>query len=165
MRRILSILVTLVWGLWFGGLIVLFMSVTTLFRTFADRHDIAGQGAAKIFHLFNEYQLVLAVIALITTFVWRVLGPPRLKELLFALFAIATVGGCTVSLYLAPRIEALQRQGLTHSTQFGRLHGYSMIAYTAEVAVLLVAGIMLPWINDLRAENVDRQDAKAPTNS
>lgn len=150
MRRLLSILVTVIWGLWFGGLIVLFLAVTSLFKTFADRHEIAGEGAAQIFQLFNRYQLALAAAALLATFAWRVLGPPRWKEALFGLFAVATVAACIVSMYLAPRIEMLGRQGLAHSSQFGRLHVYSMMAYAAEVAVLLIAGIMLPWINDLR---------------
>jgi hypothetical protein len=144
MRRVLSTLVLLIWGLWFGGLIVLFISVLTLFKTFPDRHDVAGQGAAHIFHVFNAYQLVLAAAALLVTFVWRVVGPPKLKTTLFVLFAIATVGACAITMYFTPQIEMLQHEGLTNSVQFKRLHGYSMAVYVCEVISLLIAGALLP---------------------
>ena len=143
MRRLLFTLLLLIWGLWFGGLIVLFIAVQTLFNTFADRHDLAGQGAARIFHAFNAYQLALAAAALIVTFVWRVVGPPRLKTTLFAFFAIATVGACAIAMYFTPHIELLQHQGLTTSTQFKKLHGMSMGVYMGEVVALLIAGLIL----------------------
>ena len=147
MRRVLSTLVLLIWGLWFGGLIVLFISVLTLFNTFPDRHDLAGQGAAHIFHVFNAYQLALAAGALVLTFVWRVVGPPEWKTTLFVFFAIATVGACIIATYLTPHIELLQHQGLTTSTQFKNLHGISMGVYVGEVLALLVAGIILPSLS------------------
>ena len=150
MRRVLNTLLLLVWGLWFGGLIVLFISVQALFNTFADRHDLAGQGAARIFHAFNAYQLVLAGVALIVTFIWRVIGPPRLKTTLFVLFAIATVGACAITIYFTPHIEALQHQGLTSSVQFKKLHGLSMAVYVGEVASLLIAGVILPLLSPER---------------
>ena len=145
MRRVLFTIVTLAWGLWFGGLIVLFMTVTSLFKTFASRHDLAGQAAAQIFRTFNAYQLALAAIALLATFAWRVFGPPRLKAALFTLFAIATVGGCVITIYLAPQMQRLQAQGLTTSSAFGRLHEYSMLAYLVETIALLMAGLLLAW--------------------
>jgi len=147
MRRVLSTLVLLIWGLWFGGLIVLLISVLTLFNTFPDRHDLAGQGAAHIFHVFNAYQLVLAAGALVLTFVCRVVGPPRWTTMLFVFFAIATVGACMIATYLTPHIEMLQHQGLTASAQFKRLHGLSMALYVGEVVSLLIAGIILPSLS------------------
>jgi hypothetical protein len=151
MRRALLTFLLLIWGLWFGGLIVLFIAVQVLFSTFAERHDLAGQGAARIFHAFNAYQLGLAAAALIVTFVWRVVGPPKLKTTLFALFAIATVGACAITIYFAPQIELLQHQGLATSTQFRKLHGLSMAVYAGEVVSLLIAGIILPWLSPEKA--------------
>ena len=144
MRRLLVTLVTLVWGLWFGGLIVLFMAVTSLFSTFADRRSVAGQAASDIFRMFNRYQLVLAAITLIVTLALRLTGTARLTNALFTFFAIATVAACVVAGYFTAHIQALQAQGLTNSPQFARLHGYSMIAYLIETAAVLIAGLLLP---------------------
>ena len=150
MRRFLSTLVLMAWGLWFGGLIVLFVAVQTLFNTFP--RETAGQGAARIFHAFNAYQLALAAVALVATFAWRVTGPPRLKTTLFVLFALATVGACVITMYFTPRIELLQHRGLTQTVEFKRLHGFSMLAYVGEAVALLVAGVVMPWVRSAREE-------------
>ncbi|HEY8748046.1 MAG TPA: DUF4149 domain-containing protein [Tepidisphaeraceae bacterium] len=149
MRRFISTLVTLVWGLWFGGLITLFIAVLSLFSTFP--RETAGQGAAKIFHAFNAYQLALAALALIATFVWRLVGPPKRTTAMFAFFAVATIGACLVTMYFTPRIEMLQHQGLANSDQFRQLHGHSMIVYCGEVVALLIAGLIIPWTRDSRS--------------
>lgn len=146
MRRILATLVTLSWGLWFGGLIALFIAVTSLFATYSPH--VAGQGAAHIFRVFNKYQLVLAGGALLSTFGWRVLCKPHLKTSLFTMFALATVAACVIITYISPHIEALQRQGLTESKEFGRYHGLSMAVYLVEVVMLLIAGCLLPWLRE-----------------
>src|SRR5258707_499027 len=70
MRTLLSILVTLAWALWLGGLVTLFLTVVTLFRF--DR-TIAIQTAPQIFLMWERYQLALAAAALVTTFALRVL--------------------------------------------------------------------------------------------
>lgn len=145
MQRAISTFVTIIWGLWFGGLIVLFLAVQSLFNTFATRHDLAGQGAAHIFHAFNAYQLALAAAALIATVLWRIKGPPKLTTAFFVFFALAALGACTITMYFTPHIEMLQHQGLTESIQFKKLHGLSMTIYVAETASLLVAGLLLPW--------------------
>jgi hypothetical protein len=112
---------------------------------------VAGQGAAPIFHHFNAYQLALAAIALLGTFGWRLLGPPKRTTWLFAFFAVATLAGCFVTMYLTPHIESLQHQGLTQSDQFKHYHGLSMLAYTGETIALLIAGAILPWLRDTKA--------------
>jgi hypothetical protein len=143
MRRLLSTLITLLWALWFGGVLMLFITVKSVFTTFHDRHDLAGQAAAHIFRVFNAYQLALAAALLVGTFVWYLVGPPRLKMGLFVLFGLATVAACVITMYIAPQLQILQREGLTQSSQFMRLHAGSMIAYLAEAVVLLIAGITL----------------------
>ena len=146
MRRLFGIVVMLVWGLWFGGLVTLFLAVTSLFRAL-DRHT-AGAGAARIFRLFNRYQLALAAAALIAAFCWRVVGPRRFKELLFTFFGLATAGACAIAIWIAPKIAELQAQGLTESPQFGKVHGLSMVVYLAEVVALLLAGILIPFARE-----------------
>lgn len=155
MGRLFSILVTLTWGLWFGGLVGLFIAVTILFAAL-DRHT-AGVGAARIFRGFNQYQLALAAVALLATFFWRVAGPPRFKTALFTLFAISTVAACAIVIRIAPRIASLQAQGLTESPQFARAHGMSMVVYLAEVVTLLAAGVLIPLAREA--------GAKGPTGS
>ncbi len=142
MQRLFSTLVTVFWSLWFGGLVMLFIAVQSLFHTFP--RETAGQGAAPIFHLFNAYQLALAALVLICTFVWRLVGPPKRTTWLFAFFAVATLLGCFVTLHLAPKIELLQHQGQTHSDLFRRYHGWSMMTYMGETIALLIAGFLLP---------------------
>jgi hypothetical protein len=146
MRRLFGILVMLVWGLWFGGLVALFIAVTALFHAL-DRHT-AGVGAARIFRVFNLYQLALATAALLAAFFWRVVGPPRFKEALFTFFAIATAGACAIAIWIAPKIAELQAQGLTESGQFGKVHGLSMAVYLAEVVALFLAGILIPFARE-----------------
>lgn len=146
MRRLLSILVMLVWGLWFGGLVALFIAVTALFHAL-DRHT-AGIGAARIFRVFNQYQLALAAAGLLATFFWRVAGPPKLKFSLFMLLGLATLDACAIVFWIAPKIASLQAQGLTDSPQFAQAHGISMAVYLAEVLVLLVAGILFAFARE-----------------
>lgn len=146
MRRLCAILVLLVWGLWFGGLMTLFIAITVLFHAL-DRHT-AGVGAARIFRAFNKYQLALAAAALLATFFWRVLGPPRFRTMLFTLFGIATVGACAIAISIAPKIASLQAEGLTESPQFARVHGLSMVVYLAEVIALLAAGVLIPFARE-----------------
>jgi len=72
MRQFLSILVSVTISLWLGGLVMIFITVPTLFQTFAAARPVAGNAAAGIFHAFERYQLVLAAVGLIATFAWRV---------------------------------------------------------------------------------------------
>ncbi len=142
MQRLVSTVVSLLWALWLGGLVMLFLAVSSLFKTFP--RETAGQGAAPIFHLFNAYQLGLAALALLSTFVWRLVGPPKRTTWLFAFFAVATLLACVVTMYIAPQIAHLQHAGQTHSDAFRKYHAWSMIAYTGEVVALLIAGMILP---------------------
>jgi hypothetical protein len=148
MQRTLYTLLSIIWSLWFGGLILLFMAVQSLFNTFADRHDLAGQGAQQIFHLFDKYQLALAALSLLLMFIWRVISPGTGKTTIFIGFALATIGAVVIATFISPRIVALQNQGLTHSASFRKMHGLSMVVYLAETIVLLLAGLMLHFKRD-----------------
>jgi hypothetical protein len=148
MQRILYTLVSIVWSLWFGGLILLFMAVQSLFDTFADRHDIAGRGAQHIFHLFDRYQLSLAASALILTFIWRVVSPRSGRTILFTGFALATLGAVVIATVISPKIAAMSAQGLSHTPQFLKMHGISMAVYLAETIVLFITGLLLHWRPD-----------------
>src|SRR5438270_4993666 len=140
MRRILHALLSLVWGLWFGGLVMLFIAVQTLFNTFADRRPLAGEAASAIFRVFNYYHLALAAAALLLTFFWWLAGRSGRKMTVFFLLALATVAAAGVSGMLAPKLEHLRIQGLTQTTDFRRLHGLSMGVYLIETILVFLAG-------------------------
>src|SRR5689334_17373126 len=77
MRTLFSILVTLAWALWLGGLVTLFLTVVTLFRF--DR-TIAIQTAPQVFLMWERYQLALAACALVTSFALRLLTKSTLSS-------------------------------------------------------------------------------------
>jgi hypothetical protein len=142
MRNFLTWLALLAWALWLGGLVTLFVTVTSLFTTFADRHDLAGAAASAIFARFNVYQIVLALIALFAALLIprsRGSAKPVCITLIVLTFAIALF----VTSYLAPHLEAMREQGATHTPAFARMHGLSMLLYLTEVLLLLPVGPLL----------------------
>jgi hypothetical protein len=146
MNRAFQILVTLAWGLWFGGLVMLFISVTSLFHTFADQRDVAATAASGLFHSFDSYRLIVAAAALVATFVWRVAGgASRLKTAVFTLFALAVIAATCSAVLITPKIERLAAAGRTNSPDFRRLHGASMGVYLVETLFVAGAGMLLPW--------------------
>jgi putative Mn2+ efflux pump MntP len=149
MRTILHSLITLIWGLWFGGVMTLFLAVTAIFRAFPhEQRQTAGQAAQYVFRFFNAYQLALAAAALLATFVWCLWRRGPMKLGLFLLFGLVTFDACIIIRYIAPKIELLTRQGLTASPDFVRMHQISMILYLSEAVLLLVAGLFLPWLRE-----------------
>lgn len=150
MRRISTICLVLSWGLWFGGLIVLFLAVSALFKAFPDRHDIAGKGAAQIFRIFNIYQGILAAIVLVAALFSRPAGGSRASNALLLMLAVATATAFFVALWLTPQIERLRLEGFTHTPEFSRLHGLSMGLSFVESLFLLAAGLVLPAVVEQR---------------
>ena len=143
MRSALHGLISLIWGLWFGGVVTLFVAVTAIFKAFPDEHEVAGEAARYVFHAFNIYQLSLAVVALLGTFAWSFLKSGPMKLGLFLLFSLVTSDACIIATYVAPKIELLQRSGLGQSHEFSTLHGISLALYLAEAVLLLIAGLFL----------------------
>jgi len=144
MRRLLSTVVTLAWALWFGGMIVLFIAVGTIFGTLHEHRGLAGDVASALFRRFEVYQLALAAAALLATFAWWLADRSRLKIALFALFALAAVAAVLVTTRVSPRIEGLRARHASDTPEFARLHHTATRVYTAQAAVLLVAGMVLP---------------------
>jgi hypothetical protein len=134
----------IVWGVWFGGLIMLLLAVTSLFQTFALDHTIAGQAASGIFRQFNVLRLGLAAAALLLTAGAWMRDRSKLKLTVFVLFALATVAAFCSSAVLTPRLEHLRLEELTHSAEFARLHGISMGVYLIETLLVFAAGLILP---------------------
>jgi len=146
MNRILSIFVTLVWGIWIGALMGMTLSVITLARSFPPRTDPNfGVAAPPIFALFERMQLGLAAAAVICTFFWLLLGRAKaLKTALFVLFALASVGAVAEAAYVAPKINQLRDIRGENQTEFDKYHQMSERIYGGTFFVLLGAGILLP---------------------
>jgi hypothetical protein len=144
--RLLPVVLTLAWGLWFGGVITLFLAVTSLFDTFKPDRALAGTAAAGIFRRFEFYQLVLAAVAVSAAALLRASRHAALgrRTLLLVLLALAAGTALTSTLVVSSRIEHLRQSRLTDTPEFRRLHGLSMAVYLAEAGLLLAAGLALP---------------------
>jgi hypothetical protein len=148
MKRLLHTSLNIVWGLWFGGLVMLFLAVSSLFQTFALDHTIAGQAAAGIFRQFNALRLGLAAAALLLTAGSWLAKRSKVRLTIFVLFALATVAAFCSSAILTPRIDHLRLTELTHSAEFARLHGISMTVYLIETLLVFAAGVILPSMRE-----------------
>jgi len=140
LRVLCKPLLLIIWALWFGGVMGLFLSAEVLFRQ-TDRAVFLAS-APQLFLAFERYQLVLAATALLTVFTWRMIEPTSRLTTLFALFAIATIGAVVEITLITPRLETLRLEEATQTPQFMRLHGLSMCVYMAVETTLLIAGII-----------------------
>src|SRR4051812_44025155 len=122
MTRVLSILVTLAWSLWLGGSVTLFATLGTIFTTPGYTREQRGAFAARLFPMFERMQLIFAAVALLATAGWWFAGRARLKLVLFALFAVATVAAVVETTQITPRVEALVAQGQRGTPEFDRMH-------------------------------------------
>src|SRR3954454_16367289 len=123
MRHLLSVLTSIAWALWLGGLITLFILVGRLFTT--DRL-IAVEAAPRMFVTFERYQLILAAIGLVAACAWRLVVQSGRITVIFTFLAVATVGAAVNSIVLTPRMEAIRMAGLSSGPEFKQLHGRSM---------------------------------------
>jgi hypothetical protein len=145
MQRLLSTLVVLAWGLWFGAIVMVFVAVTALFATFADQRPIAGIAAASVFRRFEVLELIAAVLGLAGAAGWRFTGGrSRARTAVLALLAAAAVGACVSRFALTPRIDDLRLAGKSGTDEFKKLHGMSSSVYSAQAVLLLAAGLILP---------------------
>jgi hypothetical protein len=166
MQRLCQFLALIAWSLWLGGLVLLFVVVQTLFAT--EPRDTFIEVAPRIFLAFERYQLLLAGLALLGTFGWRLANPSLGIGALFTLFAAATVGALASTLLITPRLEDLRLHDQLQSPQFARLHGISMCVYVAQVILLAIAGFVAtsqlrpPSLQPPRQTAIETAPASAP---
>jgi hypothetical protein len=142
MRYGWAMLTLIAWGLWFGGMIALFVFVSALFMT--DRQT-AMIAAPRMFAVFERYQFVVAGIALLSAALWRFAAPGRTSiSVIFLFFVVAAVGLMVSAVKIRPPLERLRLQGQSTSGEFQRLHKLSERLYMCEAIALLMAGIILP---------------------
>lgn len=141
MRIVLATVSLFAWGLWIGGLIFAFVVPTGLF---ARDRALAIQANPVIFSIFERYQLILAAVALASLLSWRIAGGSLLTTAVFVMLCLAAIPAVVAPTVVSPRMRELIQQRRTDTQQFKRLHGYSMMLYSAEGAALIVAGLVLP---------------------
>lgn len=139
----------IVWGLWFGGVIALFIFAITLFNGLG--RESAAISTGVMFPAFERYHLVLAALALAACVAWRALARTRASTLTFLFLAVATLMAVTSAALITPKILELRRLGQTHTPAFARAHGLSGVTYTVEAVSLLAAGLVLLASSNRRA--------------
>ena len=152
MTRILVILLSLTHGLWFGGLVTLFL-LTTAIR----KHDIelTRRVATPIFTAFETYHLVLGGVALLLLVaLWPIARRSAWKPVTAALFGIGLAAAITSASLITPRLEQLRRDGQSGSDAFRRVHTGSRVCFGTETVALLAAGLTLGIWNPRRRDAI-----------
>ncbi len=150
MGRIVSSLLMLFWGLWFGGTIALFIFVSALFR---QSREMAIHTTPVLFLTFERYHLLLAGVAAVLSGVWLGRERSKAKAALFVLLLLAGVAASVSGALITPRVMVLREQRQTQSPEFKRLHGMSMMVYSTEAVALLAGGLVLSVAMRQRAED------------
>ena len=141
MRYVLALLATLAWGLWFGGMVALFLFVSYLF---VNDRATAIVAAPKMFLVFERYQFAIATLAIVSAALWRLVDKRRAITLLFVFFALCAVGTISSAMLIRAPMEKLRLEGQSAGPEFHRLHQASEKLYTVQAVLLLVGGIILP---------------------
>lgn len=139
-RTIAASLATLSCGLWAGGLVMLFLSVSTIFQTY-DR-PTAGLSANAIFLKFEKYQLILAAVAIASTAIAAYRS--KLKWVVLILLLLALIAGLTIVTSITPQIDAMRIAKQSQSDRFKTYHGLAMATYTATTLLVTAAALLLP---------------------
>lgn len=145
MRRLLSAVLVLAWGLWFGAIVMVFVAVTSLFSTFADQRQVAGAAAAGVFRRFESMEVVAALVALAAAWSLRASSRPRppVAPLLFLL--AATAAALYTGFVLTPQIDRLRGDPSQPSSDYFRsLHRLATQIYIVKTSLLLATGLLLP---------------------
>jgi|GEM_PF-3510813 len=140
-REFFAALATLASGLWLGGLVMLFMAVSSIFKTFDTDHTTAGMAANAIFHRFQSYQIVLAGIAIIS--IELSLRNGRRKFFIAVPLILAAVLAMVITFGITPRIDSMRLAGETTTDAFKKLHGAAMAIYLTLTVLVAIATSIL----------------------
>jgi ABC-type enterobactin transport system permease subunit len=150
----------ILWSLWFGGIISVFLFATTLFNGLG--RESAAIATGVMFPAFERYALVLAALSLAATVAWRALSHSRAATWTFAFLAAATLALVISAAVITPRILHLRAIGETHSPDFARAHGISGVLYVIESLGLLAAGITFLTAGRTRIEPPPASNPQIP---
>jgi len=136
-REFFAAVATMASGLWLGGLVMLFMSVSSLFKTFDTDHATAGLAATGIFHRFETFQIILAGVAIAS--IELSLRNGQRKFWIGLPLIIAAVLAIGITFGISPKINAMRLAGEASSDGFKKLHGLAMVIYLAITALVALA--------------------------
>jgi hypothetical protein len=148
MRYFLRVMVGWAWGIWFGGLLSMFLFITGLFNSLKAQglRPVFDQIAPHQFMMSQRFELVFGMLALVMTFGLRLLDRRPAVTWFFGVLALAAIVSVLNSSWLTPRMVQLIVPGAQPSDEFKRLHGLSMLASCVEAGLLLIAGAALPAV-------------------
>jgi hypothetical protein len=139
-----SRVIILTWALWLGGLMGIFLSVTTVFAALDPDRSTAGLLGAAIFGRAERLILLVAAVSLVASLGLVASGKRLSRVLLISLLAAASGLAVLSTTLITPRINAMRTENRTASPEFRRMHGLSMATYSGQAAVLALAGLLLP---------------------
>jgi hypothetical protein len=147
MRYFLSGLLAAAWGLWFGGLVFLFLSINRLFETMQLKYrDVFDVVAPYQFMMAERFGLVVGVVALLSAFGLRLLTPGKGTTWTFIVLAAAAATEIARPLLISGRMLPMIQPGQPPSPQFLKLHGIYMGLGSIEAVILLIAAFALPAV-------------------
>ena len=160
MSKLFHVLYVLILAAWFGAIVMIAISIPTLFRTLPDR-ELAGDAAAAIFQSFDKIQTVLLPIlwiAAIGSLAFRYLSRSR-RALVMAGMCILTMTTDTMLLSLAPRLNDLHAEfkaaptpeaGQLPRAEFNRLHEHAETLAKLNLFLTLALLIECAWPQNQR---------------
>jgi hypothetical protein len=145
MRYIMSVILTISWALWIGGIAAVLLAVTAIFNEYpSDQRALAGRATAAVFRSFSFYELIVAAVALVAVVALRLMKPGYSRTGLFVLLALAALMAAISAGLITPRIDDLRAQGQSHSDAFKQLHGVSMTLFSGRALLLLAGSFFIP---------------------
>jgi len=144
MQWLTSRILVLAWAVWLGGLLGIFLAVTTVFAVLDPDRTTAGMIGAVMFGRVERMILLIAAAAIISAIGMTHVRRSTSRVALLATLVLAAALALAGTLLITPRINALRQANLTQTSDFKRLHGASMATYSTQVALLALAGLILP---------------------
>ncbi len=140
-RLLLSRIVLISWGLFFGANLAVFVIMLALFR---ELPGVAGQAGGTIFTAYERLALLVGAVLLIGLATLRLRFKRAAATLAFVLIGLASLTVMASSLWVTPRINQMRLEKQTTTPAFRSLHGRSMLLFSGQALLLLITGLILP---------------------
>jgi hypothetical protein len=135
---------TVTLALWLGSLAHLLLSVISLFRSFPRAEsELAPTAANHLFNASETYHLTLALIAVASAGVLRLIDRVGRYRLIPVLLVVALMLAAGTSMFVTTPMNALRAAGEGGGAEFQRLHRVANILYLAQTACVLGAVVAL----------------------
>src|SRR5947209_18378536 len=113
MRYFLCLLVSLAWGLWLGGLVMTFLFINRLFETLKamEVREVFDRVAPGQFRMSERFELVVGMLALLTTAALWLVHRTRAVTWLFVGLALTASLAVVKATWLTPRMLTMIQPG------------------------------------------------------